>query len=251
MLHRLVPLVGAFLARDLRTRWRGSVLPGWGLLLPLGLLAISAGVFGAIFRVRFPEGGYWLPVLCGMLPWLAVQEASRRSAGCLVENAAAVRNVRFPAQAIPLALAAQAVLLEAVGLLAAVPWLLPSAGWEGVAGALALLPLQLLFVAGLSLLLSALQVFVRDVTPALAVILPAWFYLSPILYPVAQAPDRLRPLLSLNPLAQVMEAHRDLLVRGAAPRALDVALYAAWAALLFAAGWLVFRRLSPRLGDEL
>ena len=242
-------------ARDLRQRYRGSIFPGWSLLLPLIGGAASAGIAGAVFRVRFfaADGaqGIWLPVLCGVLPWLQVQEAVRRGVSSIADNRPLARNARVPLALFPLHLVAVSLVLEMALLILAAPWLFPRAGLAGFLGVAAVLPLQVVFSAGLVLVLAPLQVYIRDLAPAVVLFLPAWFYASPILYGWERVPSWMHRLYAANPLAPLAAIYRDLLWEGRLPRAADAGILAAWALAFGITGWVVFRRLQARLVDEL
>lgn len=248
-------LAVALVRRDLRQRARGSVFPGWSLALPLVAALVSVGILGSVFRVRFsgPAGteGVWLPVLCGLLPWIQVHESVRRGVWAVVENAAWVRSVRFPLAVLPAQAVLGALLVEGVLLAALFPWLWGSAGWEGLLGLAAVLPLQLLFTWGMALSVAAVQVYVRDLAAILTLGLPAWFYASPVLYAREHVPASLAWLHAVNPAASLIEAYRSALWLGEFPRPADLAALALWAAAAAAAGGWLLRRLGPRMADEL
>ena len=121
-----------------------------------------------------------------------------------------------------------------------------SLGWLLIA-----VPLQIALTVGLGLLLASLHVFLRDVAQALGLVFSAWFYFTPIVYPLARVPEAFRPL---DRAQSAHRAGRSLPQRAARrpPEATRgfVALVAA-AALLLALGVLAFRRLSPSFADEL
>jgi lipopolysaccharide transport system permease protein len=137
------------------------------------------------------------------------------------------------------------VALVAIGELSpsTLPWLLVA------------VPLQLALTCGLGLLLAGVQVFFRDVAQLLGMTLTAWFYLTPIVYPLALVPESWRGWVALNPLAGLVGLYRAALLGGATQgpnqvQALLPALAAA-ALLVLAAGWWTFRRLAPAFADEI
>lgn len=254
-LRQAVSLLWALAWRDLAGRYRRSLFPAWSLLVPLLMVAAYVGILGAVFRVRFPDSrggeGFWIPVLCGVLPWFQIHEALRRATTCLVEHAPLARNIRFPLVVLPLHLVAASLLVEAALLLVAAPWLWPTAGAAGFLGLLPVLALQVAFSGGAALLLSAVHVYVRDMAPLVSLALPLWFYISPILYAREQAPAWMGGLHAANPLAPLAAIYRDLLWHGRAPEATDLILFAVWAVAAAAVGLAVFGRLAGRLVDEL
>ncbi len=253
--RQALSLTGLLVLRDLKGRYRGSIFPGWSLVLPIATVIASAGIAGSVFRVRFSGSGgepaLWLPVLCGVLPWLQVQEALRRAVTSLAENAVLVKNARVPLALFPLHVVGTSLLLEIILMGLALPWLGPLAGPGGFAWLLLVLVLQTAFAGGAALLLSSLHVFLRDLGPLVTLALPGWFYLSPILYPWESVPAWMWGLYGANPLAPLASLYRDLLWRGVGPAAGDLAILAAWAVVLGALGGCVFRRLAPHFADEL
>jgi lipopolysaccharide transport system permease protein len=121
--------------------------------------------------------------------------------------------------------------------------------FEGLVLALPLWLVMGVAVAGVSLLLAALQVFIRDVEHILMPVLMILMYLTPILYPLTLVPQSVRPWVAANPFAWLVGRMRDALLEGRLAPRWDDALAVAVAALLFAAGRAVFRRLSPHFED--
>lgn len=236
--------------RDLVRPHAGSLFPVWGIVLPLALAVVSAGFLGPLFGHRFagPEGNYWIPVLCGILPWLQLQEGLRRGVSCMTDNASWIRSIRFPLWTLPASAVLASLFLTTVLLVLFLPWLWPvSPG--GAAAVAAALALQAVFSVGAALLLGALRIYVRDLGPIVVLAMPVWFYLSPVLYPWEAVPERLAWLYAANPLAPLVGIYRGALWgQGASAR--DLMIFAVWAAALFLAGSAVFRRLEKTLPDE-
>jgi lipopolysaccharide transport system permease protein len=122
--------------------------------------------------------------------------------------------------------------------LGGLPWLLPALG------------LQLLLTAGLALLAATTQVFVRDLAPALGVAFLAWFYATPIVYPLALVPDPWRAWLALNPLAALVGLYRAALLGLPRPGASELALLVVCAVGCALVGARLFRHLRPAFADE-
>ena len=142
--------------------------------------------------------------------------------------------------------AALAVLAGGVGLLAAgLPGL-----WGGLLGS-GLAFLFLALTAGIALLLAAVNVAVRDTSQLLGIALQAWFYLTPIVYPQALMPERVRGWLLFNPAAALVGLYRQALIGGAAPEPAALAALVIAAGALLALGLFVFRRARPTFADEI
>jgi len=109
-------------------------------------------------------------------------------------------------------------------------------------------PLQVMLTLGIGLLLAATQVFVRDIAQGLGMVFSAWFYLTPIVYPIAYVPERFRPWIEANPLTALAGLYRRAFFggEGLAP---GLPGLSACAALALCLGWLVFRRLRAEFVD--
>ncbi len=250
-------VVRALVVRDLRGRYVGSALGTfWSVAQPLLQLATYTFVFATVMKVRVAatEGSevpFVLFLACGLFPWLAIQEAILRSATCLVDNPTLVKRVIFPVEALPVQLACGAMVhqLIATGLLLG---LMAALGFPPRTSLLVLpflLLVQLVFAVGIGLGVAALHVFFRDTAQALAVLLPIWFYLTPILYPPHLVPAFLQPVLALNPLTSLVQAYRDALLYGVVPTLATALALTATACVTFAIGTVIFSRARGEFAD--
>ena len=256
-MSRLV-LAAHFIKRELRERYRGSFTGfGWALLQPLIQLAIYAFVFVQIFKARVPGAGApgYVPFLVvGMWPWIAFSEAILRSTMAIQENSALIGKVALPREILVLAPCVASFLLHSAGFVAIL--LVLAVSGQGVM--LSHLPLALLlylpmfaYALGISLMLSAFQVFVRDLVQIVGQLLTLMMFAAPIFYDRANLPERYQGFLDLNPFTFYVEGMRNLLLGyGEFPwRGLPIAL--AVAGLTLAVGHWLFRRLDPHFEDFL
>jgi lipopolysaccharide transport system permease protein len=254
-LHLLRQLVW----RDFSGRYAGSVFGVlWSLVQPLWQLALFSFVFAVVLRLR-PTGeatdSFAIFLFAGLLPWMAVNETLVRGATAVTDNGPLVKKLSFPTAILVVSVAISALLHQLVAL-GAFLLVLAARGelaWRALPWLLVAMPLQLALSVGLALALAALNVVVRDTVQGLQPALTAWFYATPIVYPLALVPDTVRPWIELNPLTTLVGLYRAALL-GSAPPGLAAA--PAWLALvLFAFGTLalggtLFRRLAPTLADE-
>jgi ABC-type polysaccharide/polyol phosphate export permease len=108
-----------------------------------------------------------------------------------------------------------------------------------------------LFAVGVAWVISSLHVYLRDTAQALSVLLTFWFWFTPIFITEQQIPQRLRPLLRLNPLALFVRAYRERLLTSWWPNLEELASIAAWSVVVFIAGGLFFRHLKRGFADVL
>jgi ABC-type polysaccharide/polyol phosphate export permease len=250
-------LLRELVARDLSSRYAGSLLGFlWAFVHPLWQLALFSLVFGYVLRVPLlgeRASSFPLFLFAGLLPWLAVQEGTVRAVTAVADNANLVKKLRFPSQllvasAVLGSLAHQGVALALFAALQAVRGELAPAGLPGLALAIVA---HTALALGLGLAGAALQVYFRDLAQLAGVALSAWFYLTPIVYPLGLVPEPLREALVYNPLTAVVGLYRAALVSAPAPPAMAITVLLAAATAALGLGFALFRRLAPGFPDEL
>ncbi|HEX2254273.1 MAG TPA: ABC transporter permease [Thermoanaerobaculia bacterium] len=255
-MRRHLFLLRQLVRRDFQGRYAGSVLGFvWSFVQPLWLLVLFGFVFGTVMRIS-PLGErtehFAVFLFCGLLPWMAFHEGAQRGATAITDNAPLVKKLSFPSEILVLAVALAALLHEAIALVVFMIMLIALGDLTVVSLPLLLLavPLQLALTVGLALLLAAVNVFFRDTAQIVGLVFNGWFYLTPIVYPLALVPEAYRPLIALNPLTALVELYRQALLGG------RLALPEGWitlvvfsAVVLFAGLWL-FSRLKPAFVDE-
>jgi lipopolysaccharide transport system permease protein len=249
-------LIFSFAKRELLGRYKGSVLGiAWAVLTPVVMIAIFTFIFAGIFGARFSSNSshwdYALYLFCGLLPWSMFQESLQQSANTIVVNSNLVKRVVFPLEALP---AAQVLAALGNQMFATIALLIASiiirqrleltALWLPV-----LLIPQLLFALGASWLIASLGVFLRDITQGITLLLMAWMYLTPIIYPESIVPDRFRAIMNLNPFTALVRSYRRIFLEGAPPDWTGLAYFAAFALVIFIFGYWWFARTRKSFAD--
>ena len=256
-LLRYRALVVSLVARELKARYRGSVLGFlWTFVNPLLLLLVYSLVFGVVMPgVRAPEiEHYPLFLFCGILPWTWFSSSLLESCTALTGSGSLLRKVMFPAEILPLVTVFTGlvnfgfglVILAACSIYMGVPILTADLAWLPL-----IVLVQLLLTLGLGLLLAALSVHFRDIRDLLGNLLTLWFFATPIIYPYSQAPDRLRPLLDLNPFTHLAVAYQDVLyVDGPYRGGAGLAVAGAVGVVALIVGYAIFDRLRETFAEE-
>ena len=247
-------LIQSLVSRELKARYRGSVLGFlWSFVNPLLMLLVYGLVFGYVLVVRRSPAvePYFVFLFCGILPWTFFQASIAEASGSLIAGGNLIKKVLFPAEVLPTV----TVLTNFVQLLLGLPILLAVLVWEGKLGPSALmLPLpmlvQLVLTLGVALFVSALTVHFRDIQSILAHVLHLWFFATPVIYAYAEVKGTLRSVLKLNPLTHVVVSYQQMLFedRFTDWRGLGATLVVALAA--FALGSFIFERLRDTLAEE-
>ncbi|MCC7114700.1 MAG: ABC transporter permease [Burkholderiales bacterium] len=253
-LVRARALFAQFFRREAPTRYLGSVTGlAWALVHPIALLAVYHFVFTTVFRATGFAGSSFLAfVAVALWPWLAAQEAIQRAAVSIPGYGGLIRKVAFPHEVVVYASVAATLALHFAGYVVVLVVLRAIGEPIHLAGLLLAIPLwavMALAVAGLSLALSALQVFVRDVEHVLMPVLMMLMYLTPILYPLSLVPETMRGVVSANPFTWLVDRLRAALLEGRLGLEAGDLVAVAVALALFAAGRWIFVRLSPHFED--
>jgi ABC-type polysaccharide/polyol phosphate export permease len=251
--HR--PLVESLVSRELKARYRGSVLGFlWSFVNPLLLLLTYTLVFTVILPNRQPDiQPFFLFLFCGILPWTWFQASLSESSGVLIASANLIKKVLFPAEVLPTV----CVLANLAHFLLGLPILLVFLAWQGkLAWTAVLLPLpilvQFVLTLGLSLFLSALTVHFRDIQNILSHVLHLWFFATPVIYSYAAIAEGtlLRRALRLNPMTHVIVTYQQMLFHGNVDHWRGLFLALLVGVLAFAAGAFLFDRLRDTLSEE-
>ncbi len=249
--------------RDLKVRYKNSVLGiAWSLLNPLLMMM----VFTLVYTVMLGQSNrhdYPVFILSGLLPWNFFSASIMGGTGSIVGNSSLIKKVYFPRETLPLAL----LLSNLVNFLVALPMLVVLSLLLGVQltpWALMLpivIGVQFFFTLGVSLFLSSINVFYRDVQQIMEVVILAWFFLTPIIWDVNSLPvskvifgievpvQRLTYIL--NPMASIVATYRDILYYGR-PIGWDFFLRTVvTAVIVLLIGYAVFHRLQKRFAEEI
>ena len=253
-------LLATLVARELKARYRGSVLGFlWSLVNPLLLFLVYTFVFTRILPGGRAPGAqpYALFLMIGLFPWIWASTSILEGTVSLTTNASLIRKAVFPAEILPMVSVAANLVhflfaMPILGVALVVGRLLghPVGGWSVVLLPL-VIALQLLVVGGYALGLSALNVHFKDVKDIVQNLLTLLFFLTPIIYPLSfiESPLLRGLLIWANPVTAPTLAYHDLLLRGLVPDATVWLPLVVWAVAAWGIGGWLFDRLSGSLAE--
>jgi ABC-type polysaccharide/polyol phosphate export permease len=255
-LFRYRGLIQSLVARELKARYRGSVLGFfWSFINPLLLLSIYTFVFTKILPNRNEIAQpFAVFMFCGILPWNWFSSSLIEASGSLVSGGNLIKKVLFPAEVLPLVNVLANMVHFFLGLLILAVFLIVYQHWPDPAG-LVWFPvtvlIQLLFTSGLALFLAALTVHYRDIRDLLANVLTFWFFATPIIYPW-QDPnvENYQWLLQWNPMTHIIVPYQEILFfHGPVGHAKWLLVLGALSVVQFLAAYWFFDRLRDSFAE--
>jgi ABC-2 type transport system permease protein len=218
-------LIWALALKELRVRYKRSTLGFlWALLNPLLMMVVLTLAFSAILHM--PVRQYAVFILSGLMPWTFFAQSMSYSVESVVTNGDLLRKVRLAKSVFPIAAVISNVLnflFSLIPMIAIILALRFPLHWTWI-----YIPVPLtclfLFALGCGFVGAAINVFYRDVSHIIQIVLQAWFYLSPVMYSIDFLPQKYRTFFRLNPLVYLLNEFRLAIYYGQMPTAQSVAV---------------------------
>lgn len=244
--------------REYINRYKESMLgPLWSILQPLVLILIYLIVFSEVFKAKIPDVansyGYGIFLCSGLILWNLFSEIILRGSLVFVEHADLLKKVQFNILSLPIIITLTALVNFFISFSIFIIFLIVAGVFpvDAVLYSFLVIALTTIFALSLSLIFGVLNVYFRDISHLVPILLNFWFWLTPIIYPMSIVPERFRWLIELNPLTQLFTSFSSIFVANASPSLNFIAIWLLSCALLLLVGIRFLAKKSIYMLDEL
>ena len=244
-------MIRSLVHKDLRGRYQASVLGFlWTFIVPLCQLLVYTVVFSIILRSNVEK--FYLYLFVALIPWNFFSACLTGGSSCIIQQQSLVNKIYFPREVVPVAYVTGSfvnmlyceIVVFAVCLFSGVHF--------HILGLLCLplvMAVEYILALGITMIMSAVDVYFRDLEHILGIISMAWMFMTPIMYDMSMVPERLRPLFRLNPMTSIVTAYRDILYAGSVPKLETLGMSLGMGLLFLALGFVIFGRLKRRFSE--
>jgi len=252
-------IVMSMARREVTGRYRGSMLGMlWSFVNPLLMLALYTFFFKFIFNAKWPDTGdttadYAVMLFAGLIVHGMAAEIMSRSTGLIVGNVNLVKKVLFPLEVLPWVVLVSTLFHTAISFFVLICFILASGGalhWSLLLLPMVLLPMALLFL-GAAWFLSALGVYLRDVEQVMGSVVTLLLFSSTVFFSIDSAPAAIRPILLFNPITEIINSVRKVVVYGVSPDWFNLSVYFLIAIIFLQCGYYFFRKTRDGFADVL
>ena len=237
--------------KDIRGKYKGSFLGIlWSFINPLLQVLVYALVFPYIMKVETEN--YLIFLICGIIPWTWFITSISQGTTSITNNANLIKKVYFPREILPISVVTSGLVNFLISCLIILIFVI--FGGLGITWHLVFLPfiiiVQYLFTLALIFVLSAFNVYVKDVEYIVAFIINMLFYATPILYTTEMFSGPILWLFRLNPLAHLINAYRDVFYVHHIPNLINLSILLGVSILLVVICYIIFKKLEKGFAEE-
>ena len=251
-LYQYRELLKTNVKKDIRGKYKASFLGVlWSFVNPLLQVLVYAIVFPYIMKIQTPN--YLIFLICGIIPWTWFSTAVSSGAGVFVYNSNIIKKVYFPREILPISIVTSGLINFLISCIIIVLFVL--FGGLGLSWHLIYLPLiaivQYLFTLAIVFVVSALNVYVRDVEYIVAFILNMMFYATPVLYTTESFSGWITWIFKLNPMAHVINAYRDIFYVHTIPQLGNLMVLFGIGIVALVLCYTIFKKLEKKFAEEI
>lgn len=250
-LYQYRELLKTNVQKEIRGKYKGSFLGVlWSFLNPLLMVLVYALVFPYIMRTNVDN--YLVYLITGVIPWNFFTTCITTGCNCVWINGGIIKKVYFPREILPISVVAAGLINFLISCVIILLFVL--FGGIGFSIQLLWLPLIAIIQSALSLgllfILSAINVYVRDIEYLVGFLLNLLFYATPILYTADMFPESIRWVLYLNPMTTIIESYRNVFYYQQSPALTSLMIVFALSFMILIIGYLIFKKLERGFAEE-
>jgi len=246
-------MIYAFVRRELRGRYKGSVLGFfWTFLNPLLQLSVYSIVFSTIIKQGIDK--YYLFLFVALIPWIFFSSSVIGGAASVIAEKDMVKKIYFPREVLPIAHVTTNFVNMLLCFIVIFAVVIVSRTPLNFLALLCLIPVwivEYILALGMAFLASSVTVYFRDMEHILGIVMMAWQYLTPVLYSYEIVPDQYKLIFSLNPMTPIIGAYRTILYESKVPELATLLWALALGLIILTIGWFTFTKLKRRFAEEL
>ena len=251
-LYQYRELLKTSIKKDVGGKYKNSFLGViWSFINPLLQICVYAIVFPLIMRNNIEN--YTVFMVCGLIPWTYFASVINRASFVIVENGNIIKKVYFPREILPISLVTSETITFLISTIIIIGFVLFSG--VGISYLIIFYPILLLtqyiLLIGISLIVSSVTVYFRDLQHFIGVFLQLLFYATPIVYSLDIIPERFRWILKLNPMTYIIEGYRDIFYYKQMPAVKEILIVLAVGVIVAIIGYNIFNKLQKKFAEEL
>lgn len=246
-------MIMSLVRRDLRGRYKGSALGFlWTFINPILQLVVYTVVFSTIMRNGIKD--YYLFLFVALVPWILFSTCLAGGASCIWVQQEMVKKIYFPRVVLPISYVTSQFINMILSFLIIFGVLIFSGrglNFSSIMYLPIIMLIEYILCLGITLLFSAITVYLRDMEYILGIVSMAWQFMSPVLYGVESVPKNIVWIFKLNPMTSILTAYRDILYYAKNPELSTLISATLFGCLLLIIGFLVFNKLQKHFVEEL
>ena len=244
-------MIRSLVHKDLRGRYQASVLGFlWTFIVPLCQLLVYSVVFGRILPNSIEK--FELYLFVALIPWNFFSACLTGGSSSIIQQQSLVNKIYFPREVVPISYVTSSfvnmlyceIIVIIVALFSGVQFSL-----VGLLCLPVVMIIEYILALGITMILSAVDVYFRDLEHVMGIIAMAWMFMTPIMYDLSQVPQNLMLLFRMNPMTNIVTAYRDILYAGRVPELTKLAVLLGISMVLLWIGFLMFGRLKRRFSE--
>ena len=252
-IYKYRQMIFSLVHKELRGKYKGSILGFfWTFLNPLLQLLVYTFVFSIIMRQNIDK--YYLFLFVALVPWIFFSSCVAAGANCVFVYGDLVKKIYFPREVLPISFVTSQfvnMLYTFIVIFAVIIFTRHGVNFVALLYLPAIMIVEYFLALGMTLLFSAITVYVRDVAHFLGIITMAWQFITPVMYPSSSIPEKYLLVFKLNPMSHIIESYRDILYYKQVPDLKTLGVAVAMGVFFLIFGELVFSKLQKGFAENL